>query len=205
MNNLIHYLEQIDDPRHKRGVRHPQIAILIIMILAILCGYTGLRAQARFAKAHQKTLGEFLPLPRGKVPSYWTLRELIKSINFNQVCQAFNDWMAQYFYQEGIAIDGKSIKSTVTSSQNSHQSFVSLVSFFGQQTHLVRQVGILENHKTSEIQVVQQLFENFQIKKVVLTLVGETLPKKNGRNDYSKAKWIYHSSQKESTDSSTSY
>ena len=46
MNNLIHYLEQIDDPRKKRGIRHPQIAILIIMILAILCGYTGLRAQA---------------------------------------------------------------------------------------------------------------------------------------------------------------
>jgi predicted transposase YbfD/YdcC len=170
MNHLIHYLEQIEDPRHKRGIRHRQIAILIIMILAILCGYTGLRAQARFAKAHQKMLGEFLPLPRGKVPSYWTLRELIKSIDFNQVCQAFNDWMAQYFFQEGIAIDGKSIKSTVTSSQNSHQSFGSTVSFFGQQTHLVRQVGILENHKTSEIQVVQQLFENFQIKKVVLTL-----------------------------------
>ena len=170
MNNLIHYLEQIDDPRQKRGIRHQQVACLIIMILAILCGYTGLRAQARFAKTHQKTLGEFLPLPRGKVPSYWTLRELVKAIDFKQVCQAFNDWMAQYLYQEGMAIDGKSIRSTVTSSQDSHQNFVSLVSFFGQKTHLVRQVGILENHKTSEIQVVQQLFEHFKIKKAVLTL-----------------------------------
>jgi hypothetical protein len=62
MNNLIHYLEAIEDPRHKRGIRHQQLSILIIMILGILCGYTGLRAQARFAKAHQKTLGEFLPL-----------------------------------------------------------------------------------------------------------------------------------------------
>jgi predicted transposase YbfD/YdcC len=78
--------------------------------------------------------------------------------------------MAQYFYQEAIAIDGKSIKSTVTSSQNSLQKFVSLVSFFGQQTLMVRHVGILETHKTSEIQIVQQLFENFQMKKTVLTL-----------------------------------
>lgn len=170
MNHLIHYLEQIEDPRHKRGIRHQQLSILIIMILAIVCGYTGLRAQARFARAYQKTLGEFLPLPRGKVPSYWTLRELVKSIDFKQVCQAFNDWMAQYFYQEGIAIDGKSIKSTVTSPQDSHQNFVSLVSFFGQQSHLVRQVSILENNKTSEIQVVQQLFESFQIKKTIFTL-----------------------------------
>lgn len=142
MNNLIYYLEQIEDPRDKRGIRHQQIAILIIMILAILCGYTGLRAQARFAKSHQKTLGEFLPLPRGKVPSYWTLRKLINSIDFNQVCQAFNEWMAQYLYQEGISVDGKGINSTVTLSQDSQQNFVSLVSFFGQQTHLVRQVGM---------------------------------------------------------------
>lgn len=170
MNNLIYYLEQIDDPRKKRGIRHPQIAILIIMILAILCGYTGLRAQARFAKAHQKTLGEFLPLPRGKAPSYWTIRELVKSIDFKQVCQAFNDWMGQYLYQEGMAIDGKSIKSTVVSSQDSHQNFVSLVSLFGQKTHLIRQVGILENHKTSEIEVVQFLLENLKMKKVIFTL-----------------------------------
>jgi predicted transposase YbfD/YdcC len=170
MNNLIYYLEQIEDPRHKRGVRHQQIAILIIMILAILCGYTGLRGQARFAKTHQKALDEFLPLPRGKVPSLWTIRRLIKSIDFKQVCYAFNEWMGQYFYQEGIAVDGKSIKSTVTSFQDSQQNFVSLVSFFGQKTNLVRQVALLENKKTSEIEVVQQLLENFQIKKAVFTL-----------------------------------
>lgn len=78
--------------------------------------------------------------------------------------------MAQYFYFDKIAIDGKSIKSTVVSSQDSHQNFVSLVSFFGQKTHLIRQVGILENKKTNEIEVVQQLFKSFQIKKVVFTL-----------------------------------
>lgn len=72
MNNLITYLEQIEDPRHARGIRHQQVSTLIIMIMAILCGHTSLRSIARFAKTHRSILLEFIPLPRHKVPSLST-------------------------------------------------------------------------------------------------------------------------------------
>lgn len=170
MNNIITYLGRIQDPRHAKGIRHQQVSTLIIMIMAILCGHTGLRSMARFAKAHRDMLLEFIPLPRNKVPSLSTFQRITKAIDFDQVCQSFNDWMEQYIKAEKIAIDGKSINSTVTQCNDSQQNFVSLVSLFGQHSHLIWKVGLLENKKVSEIKTVQELLLTLQISKAVFTL-----------------------------------
>jgi len=170
MNSLVHYLQQIEDYRHPKGKRHQLLPSLIIMIMAMTCGYTGLRAMARFGQIYGDLLKEYLPLPRGKAPSCPTLQRFSKGIDFNQVIHCFNEWMSQYLTGERIAIDGKSIKSTVTSSQETEQNFVSLVSFFSQHRQLILKVGVLENHQTSEIPVVQELLNQFEITKAVFTL-----------------------------------
>jgi hypothetical protein len=78
--------------------------------------------------------------------------------------------MQQYLKAEKIAIDGKSINSTVSQCHDSQQNFVSLVSLFGQQSHLILQIGILENGKASEIKTVHELLNKLQINKAVFTL-----------------------------------
>lgn len=78
--------------------------------------------------------------------------------------------MQQYLKAEKIAIDGKSIRSTVTNCHNAQQNFVSLVSLFGHQSHLIWKVGLVENGKTCEIQSVQNLLQTLQISKAVFTL-----------------------------------
>jgi predicted transposase YbfD/YdcC len=140
------------------------------MIMAMTCGYTELRAMARFAKIHRALLKESRPLPRGKTPSCPTLQRLSKGIDFTQVIHCFNKWMSQYLLGERIAIDGKSINSTVSASQETDQNFVSLVSFFSQHRHLIVKIGAFENHQTSEIAVVQKLLSQFEITKAVFTL-----------------------------------
>jgi predicted transposase YbfD/YdcC len=50
------------------------------------------------------------------------------------------------------------------------QSFASLVSVFGQHSHLVYQIGIFENDKKSEIHVVQELLRVLQVNKAVFSL-----------------------------------
>jgi len=47
---------------------------------------------------------------------------------------------------------------------------VSLVSLFGQQSHLILKVGILENSKASEINTVRELLQTLKINKAVFTL-----------------------------------
>lgn len=56
MKNLVTYLEQLDDLRQAKGIRHKQTTTLLIMIMAIRCGHTGLNAMARFAQSHRKRL-----------------------------------------------------------------------------------------------------------------------------------------------------
>lgn len=169
MNNLVSYLEKIEDPRRAKGIRHQQTNLLLIMIMAIMCGHTGLNAMARFAQSHRQELLKCLPLPRGKTPSSSTRQRVSRAIDFEQICNAFNEWMKQYYQPEDLAIDGKSINSTVTSCHDSQQNLVSLVSFFGQRSHLIWRVGKLENGKGSEINQVQNLLKVFNMKSSVLT------------------------------------
>ena len=172
MNSLVHYLQQIEDYRHPKGKRHQLLPSLIIMIMALTGGYTGLRAMARFGQIYGDWLTEYLPLPRGKAPSCPTLPRFSKGIACNQVIHCFNEWMSQDLTGERIAIDGNSIKSTVTSRQETEPNFVSLVSFFSQHRQLILKVGVLENHQTSEIPVVQELLNQFEITKAVFTLAA---------------------------------
>ena len=172
MNRLVPYLQQIEDYRHPKGKRHQLLPSLIIMIMALTGGYTGLRAMARFGQIYGDWLTEYLPLPRGKAPSCPTLPRFSKGIACNQVIHCFNEWLSQDLTGERIAIDGNSIKSTVTSSQETEPNFVSLVSCFSQHRQLILTVGVLENHQTSEIPVVQELLNQFEITKAVFTLAA---------------------------------
>lgn len=79
---------------------------------------------------HRDDLAEVMPL--GKAPSSST--RLSRAINFDQICKAFNEWMMQYFKEENIAIDGKSINSTVSSCHDS--KFCEFSIFFRSKSNL---------------------------------------------------------------------
>jgi hypothetical protein len=74
--SLIHYLSELEDPRHAKGIRHAQLSTLTIMVMAVLSGITSLKGIARFARTHRQALAEVIPLPRNKAPSYSTLQRL---------------------------------------------------------------------------------------------------------------------------------
>ena len=97
--------------------------------------------------------------------------------------------MAQYQKPEATAVDGKSITSTVRNATKRDPSFVSLVSFFGQNRQLIYQIGWLENDQGSEIQVVPELLSQLQISKAIFT--WDALPcQKNRRGELSTPKMV---------------
>jgi hypothetical protein len=186
-HSLIHYLADIADPRHAKGIRHPQLSTLTIMVRAMLCGTTSLKGIARFARTHVEVLAQYIPLPRNKPPSFSTVQRLSHHVDCEQVCEQFNRWMDQYTDSETLAIDGKSITSTVTETLEGKQTFTSLVSFFGQRSHLIRQVGKLENDQRSEIDLVQELIGQLHIERSVFTLDALHCQKKRWPRLLSKA------------------
>lgn len=170
MKSLVSYLDPVTDTRKPKGIRHKQTMTLVIMIRSIRCGYTGFNAMARFAKSPREKLLSWMPLPRGKTPSSSTRPRLSQRVNRKEIGEAFNQWMLNYYQLEVLAIDGKSINRTVTHCHDSQPNFVSMVSFFGQRSQLIWQVGQLETANNSEIHPVQALWSWFSIETAVFTL-----------------------------------
>lgn len=169
-HSLVHYLAELDDPRHAKGVRHLQLSTLTIMVMAMLCGRTSLKGMARLARAHVQALAEVIPLPRNKAPSYSTFQRLSQQLNNESLGVHFNRWMPPYVPAETIAIDGKSITSTFQQHGQDKQRFTALVSFFGHHSHLIGCIGKLENDKRSEIDLVHELISTLRLERSVFTL-----------------------------------
>jgi hypothetical protein len=171
---LIESLHTISDFRRKQGQRYPLVAVLLITIMSIMSGRCRYREIAAFAKANQKELLTFFHLSKRKrLPSHVTFREILKGVNFDDVCTAFNTWAGQFVTiedDEWWAMDGKALTSTVTDATTSYQKFVSLVSLFSHKRGQVLKTAKFENQKRSEIPTVRELIEALDLQHVVITL-----------------------------------
>ncbi len=125
--SLIDYLKEIPDERDSHGRRHPLWLILLIIIMAIISGYWGYRALGRFVERHRRELIEIFHISRAEVPSYSTMRRVMISLDYEELTKVFNNWASQYTHNQNgqwIAIDGKSLRNTVSDCHSSEQNFV---------------------------------------------------------------------------------
>jgi hypothetical protein len=107
--------------------------------------------------------------------------------DFASIQAAFHKWAQNYVSiqaGEWIAIDGKSIRSTVSDYSNKYQNFVSLVSLFCSKREQVLHVEKLENKKDSEGQTVEDLLEILDLKDVVFTMDALHCKKKRYTKSY---------------------
>jgi hypothetical protein len=171
--NLIEAFSVVQDPRRAEGRRYPLVALLIIMMMSIACGLCRYREIARFAEANKKDLQRFFGLKIEQMPSHVTFRSIIQRVNFEQLNEAFMQWAKHFVMvmpRAWINVDGKAIGSTVSDAQESYQNFISLVSFFVKERGQVLAVGRLENKKSSEIHLVQEMIKLFDLKDVIFTM-----------------------------------
>lgn len=171
--SLIDYLKEIPDERNSHGRRHPLWLILLIIIMGILSGYWGYRGLGRFVERHRRELITILRISRAEVPSYSTIRRVMMNLDYEQLTKVFNNWVSQYTHHlkgQWIALDGKSLKNTVSDCHSSQQNFVTMVSAFSHQRGEVLGLQVMENKKESEINVVRELIELLDLSGVVFTM-----------------------------------
>lgn len=170
---LIDALKTIPDHRRGAGQRYPLWVFLVLIILGTMSGYRGYRGLARFMLRHHGDLSQRLGLKRAALPSYSTIRRLLLEIDFNAMADAFNTWaQGAGLMQAGdnTAVDGKSLRNTVSDAHDAEQTFINVVSVFQLEQGLVVGQAVFENGDKSEIQVVYELLERLQLSGVTISL-----------------------------------
>ena len=121
---LLGYLAQVADHRKAKGIRHDLAAIMVVIVVARLCGANSVYAAAQFAQSmppgalrrcgirYNKRLGRHVP------PSHKTIKRMIRKIDAEAADQQMCAWLRQEaaagrLNWRHIAIDGKSVRGAV--------------------------------------------------------------------------------------------
>jgi hypothetical protein len=171
---LIECLKNVPDPRQSRGKRHPLWLALLIIILGAMLGYWGYRPLSEFIETYGEQLRRHLKLSQEvDFPSYSTLRRIMERLDFVVWAQMFEQWAQQYVsipVGEVLAIDGKSIASTLSDHDQATQNFLTIVSLFSHQRGFVYQMQAMENQQVSEQAIVEQMLASLELQAAVVTM-----------------------------------
>lgn len=150
MSTLYDCLQSIKDHRRAQGQRTPFYAFLEMILLAGMSGYFEFRAISRFITNNSEFFIKRYDLQHG-TPTYTTLRNFTKELNYNELNIAFHEWCSQFIEDEDwVSIDGKVMASTVTNSNDSKQNYKSLVSSFCSKKGIVLNSKSFENKKEND-------------------------------------------------------
>lgn len=165
-------LAKIPDFRTTDGRRHQLWVVLLMVIMGTMSGYLGYRAWGDFVQRHRSELVDSLQLPKGRVPSYSTIRRVMMGIDYEQLTHIFQTWASQYVEiqtGEWLSLDGKAIRGTVTDSIGSSQNFLSVVSLFSHRSGVVVALESWQSKQGSEIATVQTLICALKLEGVILS------------------------------------
>lgn len=107
---LLASFQQVTDPRHRRGVRHPFAGLLALTFLGLVCRQTDFATIARWAKAHWLVLAGPLGFTRCYAPHATTLTRATACYSLAEFQTALSHWLhavVQIPDDLAAAVDGK--------------------------------------------------------------------------------------------------
>lgn len=166
--SLIGCMMDVPDPRAPYNQRHKFIDIIVIAIMAVICGMDTWNEIEDWAHAKKEWLGTFLELPGG-IPSHDTINRVFQMLDPEQFHRAFFRWTSGIVgkIQGIVSIDGKTIRGS--REEAGGQSPVHVVSAWANEAGLV--VGQLRvDEKTNEIKAIPELLEMLCLEGCIVTI-----------------------------------
>ena len=157
--SLMEVLEGIEDTRRERSVWYPLEEVLFIMLVAVICGATSYVKVELFGKSKEEWLKKYIKL-ENEVPDACTFRNVIKSIDTQQLHKVFIEWMGNVVEHLAgvVAVDGKQARRT----KDRKKKPLHVVSAFSAECGLV--LGQLAcEEKSNEITAIPKLLEMLEI------------------------------------------
>jgi predicted transposase YbfD/YdcC len=165
--NLLVHLATLPDPREMRGQRHLLLDVLVIGVLATLCGVDDWEGVEDFAQEEEAWLRTFLELPNG-VPSHDTFNRIFRMINIEAFNACFLDWvkaLRKQVLKDVVAIDGKTLRA---SGDDDHAP-LHMVSAWSVANRMVLGQRSVDT-KSNEITAIPQLLKVLEIKGCIVTI-----------------------------------
>jgi len=163
-DTLLHHFADIKDSRlQNHNFRHNLSDILIIAILATICGADGWVETERFGIAKQEWLSTFLELPNG-VPSHDTFGRVFSLLDPKYFESGFSAWinsLAIDVKKEIIALDGKTLRGSGNKRQG-HKALHLVSAWAAKNRLMLAQVKTAE--KSNEITAIPQLLKMINVK-----------------------------------------
>ena len=170
MQELLDWLEYIEDDRQQRKVRHTLKDILVIVLFATLANADDWVEIALFAESYQDYLRKYIELKNG-IPSHDTIRRVMGMLSPEIIQQLYGKWQERLDKNDGellkkiICIDGK----TMCSNKRGEEKASHIVSAWSKEDGFcLGQKAVKE--KSNEITAIPELLEKIQIKGQIITI-----------------------------------
>lgn len=170
---LLFILKQVEDPRHKRGVRYTFADLLLMCIYAVLAGYSEASEIAFYAELNQGYFKALLEIER--TPSHDTFSRLLRMVNFESLSVSLWQWLSEMYpdicqkYNEKkvLHIDGKAVRAASEKGNGEGPRYLLNAMYEGESIGLkLKEVGEKEN----EISCLPDYLELFNLKDTIVTI-----------------------------------
>ena len=162
------HFSELTDPR-RRKVIYPLVNIVTIAICAVICGADDFVAIAKFGRAKQKWLSQFLDLKEG-IPSHDRFNAIFAAIKPAEFEACLLSWItALHEITDGqiVAIDGKTLRRSFDAATS--KSAIHMVSAWATANHIsLGQVTVDE--KSNEITAIPKLLKMLEISGSLVTI-----------------------------------
>jgi predicted transposase YbfD/YdcC len=166
--SLIAHFQSLSDKRKPRGMRYSLAMIMVLVMMAKLCGENHFMGIAEWAKHRAEFLVDLLQLKREKMPHHSTYRRILADVvNVEEIEKMSSEFLAgkKYFGRQVLmAIDGKVLRGTL----DDHQKGTYLLAAYLPREGIVLMEVAVEG-RGSEIPAAPKLLSHIDLRdKVVM-------------------------------------
>jgi predicted transposase YbfD/YdcC len=179
-------MEQVQDGRHKRGVRYSVALIFTLILLGKAAGMTTPLAIAQWVRLRAKWLREVLPMTRKSFPCAATYTNVLRAVNAEQVTQVLMQTLTRVAAtqrcgdepsrlagqaereQHGhVALDGKTLRGTLGHEALDQQKMHQLA-LYETQTGVILHEQVT-GEKQNELSIVSQFLTPLLVKGRIIS------------------------------------
>jgi len=172
IGSLYAYFQSLQDKRKSRGLRYPLVTMLVLVVMAKLCGEDQPCGIAEWAKHRTDLLSGWLKLKRKKMPHHSTYRRILgEVVSVEELEQASSLYLSKKKYfgkQILVSIDGKVVRGTLDDSQNGTYL---LAAYMPSEGIVLMQVAVAG--KGSEIPAAVKVLKSIDLREKVV--MGDAL------------------------------